>query len=58
MWSLIRPHIVFTYGRQQQQPNHNTTTYCGYLRTTKTKVITQKVLCLETDNDDDDGPVA
>jgi hypothetical protein len=26
---IIRPHIVFTDGRQQQ-PNHNTTTYCVY----------------------------
>jgi hypothetical protein len=26
----IRPHIVFTDGRQ---PNHNTTTYCVYWRT-------------------------
>jgi hypothetical protein len=22
---IIRPHIVFTVGRQQRQPNHNTT---------------------------------
>jgi hypothetical protein len=26
-----RPHIVFTDGRQQQ-PNHNTTTYCGHMK--------------------------
>jgi len=50
----MRPHIVFTDGRQQRQiqpeydhilclltddnndkPNHNTTTYCVYWRTTK-----------------------
>ena len=31
---IIRPHIVFTDGRQQRQPNHNTTTYCVYYRTT------------------------
>jgi hypothetical protein len=30
---IIRPHIVFTYGRLRQ-PNHNTTTYCVYWRTT------------------------
>jgi hypothetical protein len=30
---IIRPHIVFIYGRQRQ-PNHNTTTYCVYWRTT------------------------
>jgi hypothetical protein len=34
--SVIRPHIVFTDGRQQRQPNHNTTTYCVYWRTTTT----------------------
>jgi hypothetical protein len=33
---IIRPHIMFTYGRQQRQPNHNTTTYCVYWRTTTT----------------------
>jgi hypothetical protein len=27
---IIRPHIVFTEGRQQRQPNHNTITYCGW----------------------------
>jgi hypothetical protein len=27
---ITRPHIVFTDGRQQRQPNHNTTTYCVY----------------------------
>jgi hypothetical protein len=27
---IIRPHIMFTDGRQQRQPNHNTTTYCVY----------------------------
>jgi hypothetical protein len=26
---ILRPHIVFTDGRQQRQPNHNTTTYCS-----------------------------
>jgi hypothetical protein len=42
MWShyddnpiIIRPHIVFSDGRQQQH-NHNTTTYCVYWRTTTT----------------------
>jgi hypothetical protein len=25
---MIRPHSVFTDGRQERQPNHNTTTYC------------------------------
>jgi hypothetical protein len=30
---IIRPHIVFTDGRQRQ-PNHNITTYCVYWRTT------------------------
>jgi hypothetical protein len=29
---LIRPHIVFTDGRQQRQLNHNLTTYCVYWR--------------------------
>jgi hypothetical protein len=29
---LMRPHIVFTDGRQQRQPNHNTTTYCGHMK--------------------------
>jgi hypothetical protein len=33
---IIRPHIVFTDGRQGRQPNHNTTTYCVYWRTTTT----------------------
>jgi hypothetical protein len=32
---IIRPHIVFTDGRQRQ-PNHNTTTYYVYWRTTTT----------------------
>jgi hypothetical protein len=27
---IIQPHTVFTDGRQQRQPNHNTTTYCVY----------------------------
>jgi hypothetical protein len=27
---IIRSHIVLTDGRQQRQPNHNTTTYCVY----------------------------
>jgi hypothetical protein len=27
---IIRPHIVFTDGRQQRQPNDNMTTYCVY----------------------------
>jgi hypothetical protein len=31
---IIRPHIVLTDRRQQRQPNHNTTTYCVYWRTT------------------------
>jgi hypothetical protein len=26
---IIRPHIEFTDGTQQRQPNHNTTTYGG-----------------------------
>jgi hypothetical protein len=30
--SIIRPHIMFTDGRQQRQPNHNTTAYCVYWR--------------------------
>jgi hypothetical protein len=25
MWFIMRPHIVFTDGQQQRQPNHNTT---------------------------------
>jgi hypothetical protein len=29
---IIRPHNVFTDGRQQRQPNHNTTTYSVYWR--------------------------
>jgi hypothetical protein len=33
---IIPPHIMFTDGRQQRQPNHNTTTYCVYLRKTTT----------------------
>jgi hypothetical protein len=33
--NITRPHIVFTDGRERQ-PNHNTTTYCVYWRTTKT----------------------
>jgi hypothetical protein len=33
---ITRPHIVFTDGRQQRQPNHNTTTYCVYWRKTTT----------------------
>jgi hypothetical protein len=33
---IIRPHIVFTDGRQKRQPNDNTTTYCVYWRTTTT----------------------
>jgi ribosomal protein L11 methylase PrmA len=35
---IIRPHIAFTDGRQQQ-PNHNTTTYCAYWRTTTTQYV-------------------
>jgi hypothetical protein len=27
---IIRPHIVLTDRRQQQQLNHNTTIYCVY----------------------------
>jgi hypothetical protein len=33
---IIRPHIVFTDERKQRQPNHNTTIYCVYRRTTAT----------------------
>jgi hypothetical protein len=33
---IMRPHIVFTDGRQRQQPNHNTITYCVYWRKTTT----------------------
>jgi hypothetical protein len=33
---IIRPHIMFTDGQQQRQPNHNTTTYCVYWRKTTT----------------------
>jgi hypothetical protein len=36
---IIRPHIVFTDGRQQQQPNHNTITYCVYWRKTQYVVV-------------------
>jgi hypothetical protein len=31
---IIRPHIMFTDGRQQRQSNHNTITYCVYWRKT------------------------
>jgi hypothetical protein len=34
--SIIRPHIVLTDGRQQRQPNHNTTKYCVNRRKTTT----------------------
>jgi hypothetical protein len=34
---IIQPPIVVTDGRQQWQPNHNTTTYCPYWRTTTIK---------------------
>jgi hypothetical protein len=33
-------HIVLTDGRQQRQPNHNTTTYCVYWRMTTTTTQT------------------
>jgi hypothetical protein len=33
---IIPPHIVFTDGRQQRQPNLNMTTYCVYWRTKTT----------------------
>jgi hypothetical protein len=33
---IIPPNIVLTDGRQQRQPNDNTTTYCVYWRTTTT----------------------
>jgi hypothetical protein len=39
---IIRLHIVFTDGRQQRQPNHNTTTYCAYWR----KITIQYVVVL------------
>ena len=62
--TIIRPHIVFTDGRQPRQiqphydqmwclltdnndkPNHNTTTYCAYSRTTTTNptIIRQHVV--------------
>ena len=29
---IIRPHIMFTDGRQQRQPNHNTTIYCSHMK--------------------------
>jgi hypothetical protein len=37
---IIRPHIMFTDGRQQGQPNHNTTKYCVNRRKTTTSVNT------------------
>jgi hypothetical protein len=36
---IIRPHIMFTDGRQQRHPNHNTTTYCVYWRWTQYVVV-------------------
>jgi hypothetical protein len=48
---IIRPHIVFTDGRQQRQPNHNTTTYYRYWRTTTTiNPIIILPHCMFTDN--------
>jgi hypothetical protein len=38
---IIRPHIVFTFGRQQRQPNHNTTIYHVYWRKTTVIVVRQ-----------------
>ena len=53
---IIRPHIVFTDGRQRQ-PNHNTITYCVYWRKTTTTTQSQydHILCLLTD--DNDNPI-
>jgi hypothetical protein len=63
MWSyydwvvVVRPHNVFTYGRQQRQPNHNTTTYCVYWRkTTTTQSKYHHILCLLMD-EKNDNPV-
>jgi hypothetical protein len=47
---IMRPHIVFTDGRQQRQPNHNTTTYCVFWRTTTTiNAIIIRPHCMFTD---------
>jgi hypothetical protein len=47
---IIWPHIVFTDGRWQRQPNYNTTTYCVYWRTTTTiNPIIIRPHCMFTD---------
>jgi hypothetical protein len=47
---IIRPHIVFTDGRQQRQPVHNTTTYYVYWRMTTTiNPIIIRPHCMFTD---------
>jgi hypothetical protein len=40
---IIRPHIVFTDGRPQRQPNHNITTYCVNRR--KTTTLSVNTIC-------------
>jgi hypothetical protein len=53
---IIRPHIVFTDGRQRQL-NHNTTTYCVYWqKKTTTQSLYDHILCLLTD-DNNDNPI-
>ena len=56
---ITRPHIVFTDGRQQQ-PNHNTTTYCGHMKHDLFLHVSQSeydhIVCLLTD-DNNDNPI-
>jgi hypothetical protein len=49
--------VVVRQGRQQRQPNHNTTTYCVYWRTKTTTTQSQydHLLCLLTE--DNDNPI-
>ena len=54
---IIRPHIVFTDGRQQQQPNHNTTTKCLLTNDKNDNPIIIRPHIVFTDDDNNDNPI-
>jgi hypothetical protein len=47
---------VLTDGRQQRQPNHNTTTYCVYWRKTINPIIIRPHMVF-TDDDNNENPI-
>jgi hypothetical protein len=62
---IMRPHIVFTDGRQQRQPNHNTTTsisihnmwsHYDWVVVVVVRQLTQYVVLLLT-HDNNDNPI-